>query len=304
MFRSILVPLDGSTFGEHALPFALSIARRAGARLELVHVHEPLTIPDLPLPVLETEDREARQRACDYLDDAVRRLSALSPGEVIRSLRLGPAADRLCEFVAEEGIDLVVMATHGRGPLSRFWLGSVADELVRRMPAPLLLVRPQEGPPDLASEPVLRRILIPLDGSPFAEQILEPAVALGALLQADYRLLRVVPPVLIGGFDTPGARRTGTGGSIAELLETEARTYLKGVGERLQGQLSTVQMRVTLAWPPAVTILDDAQTHSIDLIALATHGRSGLARLLLGSVADKVLRGASVPVLLQRPVGS
>jgi nucleotide-binding universal stress UspA family protein len=120
-------------------------------------------------------------------------------------------------------------------------------------------------------------------------------------MQADYRLLRVVPPFLAGGFDNLMGRQAGSGLPIPELLETEARTYLKRLGEQLQGKVPAVQMHVVLASSPAVAILDDAQSHNMDLIALATHGRGGLARLFLGSVADKVVRGASVTVLLQRP---
>lgn len=277
MLRSLLVPLDGSVFAEHALPLALSVARRDGARLELVRVHEPLTTPDLPLPVLGTEDREARQRAYDNLDNTVSRLSALLSVKVIQSLRLGPPADRLCEFVAEEGTDLVVMATHARGPPNRFYLGSVATEIVRRIPAPLLLVRPREAAPDLATEPVLMRILIPLKGSPFAERILEPVVALGTLMQAGYPPLRVVPPFLAGDFDNPG-RQARSAPPIPELLETEARRYLKRLGEQIQGKVLAVQMHVVLASSPVVAILDDAQTHNIELITLATHGWGGLAR--------------------------
>jgi nucleotide-binding universal stress UspA family protein len=89
----------------------------------------------------------------------------------------------------------VAMSTHGRGPLSRFWLGSVADALMRRLPVPLLLVRPQEGAPDLSEEPPLRRILIPLDGSALAEEVLAPALALGGLVGAEYTLLWVVRPL-------------------------------------------------------------------------------------------------------------
>src|SRR5438067_676921 len=97
---------------------------------------------------------------------------------------------------AFDGADLVVMTTHGRGPLGRLWLGSVADALVRDLAMPLLLVRPQETAPDFKREPLLKHLLLPLDGSPLAEQMLEPAVALGTLMEADYTLLRVIKPVV------------------------------------------------------------------------------------------------------------
>jgi nucleotide-binding universal stress UspA family protein len=298
-FRSIVVPLDGSHFGEYALPYALGLARRAEARVELVHVHEPLTIPGLRLPVLEAEDREARERAQNYLDDLVARVSAEAPVEAGRSLLLGQPADALCAWLPTSGTDLVVMTTHGRGPLSRFWLGSVATELAQCSPVPVLLVRPKEGPPDLAADPAPRRILIPLDGSPFGERIIPVAAAVGALSGAGYRLLRVVPPVLTSSGGGLGELGAGTP-TVAEQLRDEASCYLAGLAARAPG-LSAAVTRVAVDWPPAVAILADADANGIDLIALETRGRSGLAKALLGSVADKVVRGATVPVLLQRP---
>ena len=91
------------------------------------------------------------------------------------------------------------MTTHGRGPLARAWLGSVADELVRKTPIPILLTRPQEAKPVLDQAPVLRRVLIPLDGSSFAEQAMDPALALGSLTEAEYILVRVIEPMIRGG---------------------------------------------------------------------------------------------------------
>lgn len=99
------------------------------------------------------------------------------------------------------------MTTHGRGPVSRLLLGSVADRLVREVPIPVLLVRPHEAAPDLASEPVLRHILVALDGSALAEQVLEPVVALGTLMQADYSLLRVYGPLVDTHLDPMADRR-------------------------------------------------------------------------------------------------
>ncbi len=298
--RTLLVPLDGSAFGEHALPLALAIARRAAGRIELVHVLTPRLYPGLGSTDLAEVEKAIRDDARAYLNDVIQRVAAVSPVPVTGVLLDGRIADRLCEHAVDCKTDLVVLSTHGQGPLSRFWLGSVADELVRRMPVPLILVRPGDGKPDFATDPIPKKILVPLDGSELAEKILEPVVALGTLAGADYRLLRVVPPVLVGGFDSLGPRQPTGGHSLADQLEAEAKTYLKEVGTRLQDQIETTQMGVVLGWPPAQTILDEAQLHGADLIALATQGRQGLSRLFLGSVADKVVRGATVPVLLHR----
>jgi nucleotide-binding universal stress UspA family protein len=195
------------------------------------------------------------------------------------------------------GVDLVVMTVVGAGLWTRFWLGSVADELVRRLPMPVLLLRPQEPAPEREREPTFRHSLIPLDGSAEAEQIVEPAVALGTLMQAEYTLLRVIKPI------APVSSLTGETPRqqlrvIEEQLRTDAQAYLDRVAERLRARSLHVQTRVVIHEHPAVVILD-AQALGIDLIAFTTRGHRALPLLFLGSTADKVLRGASAPVLVQ-----
>jgi len=306
MVRSVLVPLDGSPFSEQALPLALSIARRAQAALEVAYVHQPLQYYRIPSAVAPQLDEQAQQDARAYLASVVHRLGAQAPVAATPTLLLGTAADALHDHALARGIDLVVMTTHGRSPLSRFWLGSVADILMRRLPMPLLLVRPQEPAP--AAEPVLQRILIPLDGSALAEQVLEPALAVGALMQAEFTLLGVVEPMLELDDDTPSPRLLGFGPALQaavretrERQRTEATHYLEATAERLRSRSLRVQVRVVTALNPAAAILDEAQARASDLIALATQGRGGLTRLALGSVADKVVRGATMPVLVCRP---
>jgi len=304
MYRSILVPLDGSAFAEHALPLALSLARRAKATLQLAHVDlVPSSMYVLSRPNMEsTYDAGAKERAAAYLDNVVWRLSARAPVPVETVLLEGSVAEALQEHVAIKGVDLVVMTTHGRGTLSRAWLGSVADNLVRHLPVPVLLVRPREEPHDLTVEPQLRRVLIPLDGSALAEQVLEPALALGGLMQAEYTLLHVVEPMLVMGGDEMGSFAAATAAAaIHEELPEEGRKYLSSVVQRLGALGNTVQSKVVVDQPAASAILHEASAGSCDLIAMATHGHGGLARLLLGSVVDKVMRGATVPVLVSRP---
>jgi nucleotide-binding universal stress UspA family protein len=296
MYRSLLVPLDGSAFAEYALPFAASIARRAGASLQVVQAHVPAASFYIgsELGAEITLDATVRENEAAYLDGVVKRLTENIPERVSRTLVDGLIADAIHEQALAVGADLVVMATHGRGPLSRFWLGSVADTLVRRLPMPILLVRPQEGTPNLGAEVTVRRILIPLDGSELAEQILEPATALGRLTQAEYTLLRVLEPFI------PPPHKLHE--SLFDHLAREAQVYLDGVAERLRGRSLRVETRVVIDQFAAASILEEARVHAADLIALATHCRGGLPRLLLGSVADKVLRGALTAVLLHRPL--
>lgn len=301
MYRSLLVPLDGSAFAEHALPLALGLARRAGAALNVVSVHVPLVSLGADSIAPGTCEAEARvlEQERAYLDGIVQRVRSLAPVPVSFSLVEGPlVAELLSGHAAVTKADLVVMTTHGRGPLSRLWLGSVADEMVRRATTPVLLVRPHERGVDLAAEPELRHVLVPLDGSALAEQVLAPARALGSLTQAEFTLLRVYGPT-IDVDPLAYAAQEGAEGAV-EQLRVRAQDYLRGVAGGFGGQGCKVQTQAVRGQHPATAILDAAQGLAVSLITLETHGRRGLPRLLLGSVADKVIRGASVPVLVHR----
>jgi len=307
MYRSLLVPLDGSAFAEHALPLALTIARRADATLRVAQVHVPIALSYggsmTPFFAFEAEANIMEQERA-YLQRVVKRLAAICPVPATTALLEGPAiAEMLNGHARTHGVDLIVMTTHGRGPLTRFWLGSVADELVRRASVPLLLVRPHDAIPDLAQEPVLRHFIIPLDGSKLAEKVLEPAVALGTLMQADFSLLRVYGPLIETPIDPLCDATVGGMERPPDELKAMAETYLERVAERLRARGLTVRTHAVFGKRAAVAILQEAQNRGIDLIALETHGRGGLNRLLVGSVADKVVRGTTIPVLVQRPSG-
>jgi nucleotide-binding universal stress UspA family protein len=311
MYRSILVPLDGSSFSEGALPLALSIARRAAASLQLLYVHPPweAAYPEVALEYFESltsvnAEIKTRQRA--YLDALVQRLQQFYPGKVEAAVRDGAIAATIRQHVSERGIDLVVMTTHGRGTVARAWLGSVADDLVRDLPVPVLLVRPGEAAPEFGREVAMKHVLVPLDGSKLAEQIIEPALALGTVMNAEFTLLRVVKPVLPPVTQPPAFFQgmqalVEAAAKIQMDLVNKARADLDGIAARLQARQVNVRVRVTVAEQPASTILEMATTGAVDLVAMETHGRRGLSRLLLGSVADKVLRCSTVPLLVHMP---
>jgi nucleotide-binding universal stress UspA family protein len=299
MYRSLLVPLDQSPFAEQALPLALSIARRAGARLDLVAVHALYALEDPHAAWCRFDhdrDAECKRQELLYLDAAAQRVTSLAPVQVTAEVLPGSSA--LPETVAESLLDrarvsktdLIVMATHGRAPLSRFVLGSVADELIRRASMPVLLVRPNGPPPEILPGPTLDSILIPLDGSPLAQQVLGPALDLAYLMRARCILLRVVEP-----------HSAGHQGANGLPEKAEAEIDLRRVAARLREQGLHVRTRLIAAQRAANAILEEAEAEGSNLIALATHGRGGLNRLLMGSVADRLVRLAACPVLVYRP---
>lgn len=311
MYRSILVPLDGSTAAEHALPTAVSLARRFEAALEIVHVHAVIWREYGEGGLYDgLLDRELRVGMQAYLDGVIQRLSEATKLSLSSVLLDGRAAGAINRHAMESGVDLIVMTTQGRGAVARFLLGSVSDALVRQSTIPILFVRPEESKLDVTEEPEFRHVLIPLDGSELAEQILEPAAALAVATKADVTLLRVVQQLTPSGYVPDSARVSGIRPTLlTQLREMDrqawqrAEDYLNQLTERLRQRSLNVVTRVVWHTSPAAAILEDASTHGVQLIALATHGRGGLKRLLVGSVADKVLRGATTPVLVYRPIG-
>ncbi len=306
MFRRILVPLDGSPFGEHALPPALALAERWGAEVELVRVATLGAGGTSPRPGARDPRDLAMEAAGEYLEEVRSRIAdsgfsgkigseVIPPGNVARSL---------VSHVVETEADLAVMTTHGRGPLQRAWLGSSADGFIRHGPVPTLLIRPV-GEPDDDAPPLdeqarpFGRVLIPLDGSDASERMTEMALpfTVGAEFPR-FILLRAIPPFVPGG--SPYLPHVIREGEAQEQVKEAAQGYLDKVAARLADTPVGVATQVIPAGQPAVAILEAAEEVGADLIALSTHGRGGVARLLLGSVADKVVRGSSVPVLVYR----
>jgi nucleotide-binding universal stress UspA family protein len=295
--KSIVVPLDGSELAEQAVPVASALARKAGVELRLTHVHvavtaDPIYVEGLPV-IDEHMASRGREHEQAYLEEASRRLVAGVHAAV--DLLDGRPAPALAAHARAVGAGLLVMTTHGRGGLERLWLGSVADELVRLSPVPLLLIRPEPGP----LPGPFRRILVPLDGSPQAEAALEPASALAGLEPgAELVLLQVVLPAA-SAFWAPDAVLAAKLGSIDPTRQREtARRYLDAVARRLEAPGSNVRVRVDEADRVASAVLGAARDEQADVIVMATHGRSGLARLALGSVADKILRAGRTPLFV------
>jgi nucleotide-binding universal stress UspA family protein len=300
MLRSILVPLDGSPFAEHALPLAIHLAKRAAAVLHLVQVHVPVLAIESVNLLDDRLDATLFEREREYLEGVVRRVKDHVNVPVRSAQPIGGVAEQLIDEARRSSADLIVMTTHGRGALSRFWLGSIADETIRHGPAPVLLVRPGDAPVDFDAAPTIGRILVPLDGAPAAERVLIPAVDIAGLTQAEFTLLEVIPPVPVLGYDLGGYAAAGTDLALLERLEANAHTYLDRAKEWLRARGFRADARVIINEQPAVAILDEAKACACDLIAIETHGRSGLSRMLLGSVADKVVRGTGACVLVHR----
>ena len=302
MFRSILVPLDGTRFAEAALPPAAWLARRARGRLHLLLAHQPTAALVGPGEIAAPDpglDRALLDQEECYLAGAAASAGEAGVGTVTLGQAVGPAGDVICEEADRIEADLIVMATHGRSPLGRFWLGSVSSHVVRDVGVPVLLVHPNR------EECALPRdagggILVALDLSRFAEAILEPVMDLANLLQAHITLLHVVEPNY-HAVDPLSPYPLDQDQTVTDIRRADAQRRLDDVADRLRARGLCVSARVTIAPNAAVELLETLEVRKYDLLAMTTHGAGGLRHLLSGSVANKVIRSAGKPVLVLRP---
>lgn len=297
MFKTILVPLDGSPFSEMAIQPALSLSRRCGASVHLANVRE--AVPTLAHGEWEPA---AELWSKTYLTDVQERLREATGQEVFTAVLEGEPAAALDLHSFAIGADLIVMSSHGRGAASRFWLGSVADAVLRHVREPILMVRPGEDGEhvDLAADIELARILVTLDGSNASEAVLWPAARLARAWEAAVTVLRVVPyPDAIASAYLPHTVQMSLD-ALEEGRQSAAR-YVEDVVQQLREQGVEADGKVEVDTSPSAGILRQVTATGAGAVALATHGYGGIRRVLLGSVADKVVRGTEGMALLVRP---
>lgn len=285
---SVVVPLDGSELAEEALPYGNSIATRLGVELHLVQV----IAGDAP----GGSDDTARE----YLAQAAARL-----GDSVRtSLRMGDVAEQVIEAANEAAEALIVMTTRGRSGLGRWLYGSIADRVVREADSPVLLVR---SGMKRAEDGAIHKIVVPLDGSQHAEAALRPAIQLTRAFNAQLDLVRVVDQTQWYAMMSPepvaSASAANAINEMIQQLSAEAQQYIAGVSDRLKRDDDLTTGGVTLEGIPADQILAYERDQKADLVVMSTHGRSGVNRVVFGSVAERVLRQGQTPVLMVRPGG-
>jgi nucleotide-binding universal stress UspA family protein len=302
MLKRLLVPLDGSRFAELAVPVAIELARRTGGEVRLLMVHEPtpVTVPVPAGPILlEPDDDTRRELQRSYLGDFARGLARDGSPSVTWELLDGRAGPALSDAASTWDADLLVMTTHGRGPLSRLWLGSVADYVVRHATRPVLLIHPRDAvdwpQPDLG----VRTVLVPTDFSVESEAVLETAVALAKAYRAGIELVHVLVPSFAGSPLLPYPIPTSP--ELVELERATAEDALQAVAARLRAAGAEVETQLLYGPTVASALLELLKQDSSRMVAIATHGLGGIQRAVLGSVADKVIRGSHRPVLVVRP---
>jgi nucleotide-binding universal stress UspA family protein len=301
--KKILVPLDGSDLAEKAIQPAARLAGRHEAGLVLASVVSDL--PPVPLAAGDGEMvsawfKEEEERSERYLAKIRGWLESSHPGISVETrVELGPVARTLIAMSDDVDADLVVITTHGRGAWQRAWLGSVADGIIRGATRPVLLIREGEESEGLfAHETSPSHVLIPLDGSKAAQHALDPVTSLlpseGGRVTLVTVLLRPFP------LATTYLPHTIEEGTLLEERKKRAEQHLREVAERWNPLGVRLETRVLTSDDVAKALLDFTEESDADLVALSTRGRGGVARFVMGSVADKIVRGSGLPVLAVR----
>lgn len=298
MFERILVPLDGSALAEEALQPALALARTIDGEVILLHSILPVYTA---MPVVASEydwiwpeyaREDSRREVRKYLEGVKKRSEC--PGCHISTVVMeGDAASAIVDTAEEEEIDLIVVSTYGESGVGRAIFGSTTERVLHSATCPVLVTR--------SARPI-SSVLVTLDGSRLAERALRPALELATRLGATVHLLRVNEPPEAAARDLLpwGVEEPAVPADMAQRVRDAGQAYLQDV--MLRYDLSPAQVQTTVAeGKPVERIMEFADLHGIDVIAMSTHGHTGLRRWLYGSVTLKVMRGSGNSMLIVRP---
>lgn len=318
MFKRIVVPLDGSSLAEQALPIAARVARASGASLILARVLITLDEPDWgPMRGVPFDHqvitKKERDEAAAYLLGVEKRADLEGLG-IITVVAEGNAAENILAIAQDRQADLIMMNSHGYTGFKRWVLGSVAEKVARHSAVPVFILRDVAGlSTSLQVENHIFRVMVAVDGSTLSEATLPFAVSLAvALAHPAHAALKLVRVLRLAYSEAKIAVQN-------DRAAVEAKEYLASLEERIchdekATKLASITATVTLDGDIAGALIDLAEegeegrelesgerSGGCDVIALATHGRGGFQRWMLGSVTERVLRRTKLPLLIVRP---
>ena len=293
MFSHVLVPLDGSRMAEGSLVVAAMLCQKLNAVATLIHIIEE----DAPQEIHGDRHLTDEEEACRYLDDIAQKYFLPETATChVHAEKVQNVAQSITDHSGELAPDLIVMCTHGKSGLRDIMVGSIAQQIIGLGKTPILLVNPQEGSPEAFA---FTKILVALDGDPAHDASLLAAAELAQKLGAGLHLLTVVHTLatLPGeraatGWLLPGATR-----AMLDMDEEAAQEHLQMLAAQWRKTGLSVTTEV-LRGDPAQQILASAAAGQVDLIALATHGKSGMSAFWSSSVGSKVVSASKSPLLL------
>jgi len=284
--KKILVTLDGSETAESVLPYARSLAASFGSKVDVLG------------SATGRKDRRLNRLLEDYINSTAVNLQ----NEGIKAepvILYGDAPDKILEHANKNNIDLIVMATHGRSGISLWWMGSVAEKVISVTKTPMLLVpsKDKTGKAESAEKVTIEKIVVALDGSDTGQAALPYVETLAKKTGASVSLIQVIP--------SPGTMDPSIPGGpywikFVEAVNDSAQEYLNDIAKKLTKQGVQTTCKV-MNGDSAYRIVEHAEQENASLIAMSTHGRTGITRWVLGSVTDKVMHSAKIPIWIVRP---
>ncbi len=296
---TVIIPLDSSAAAEAAIPVGIAFARRIGATIRLLSVIEVPRELNAWMSGTESDDIDelvaAKTERMAYLQGVADRIANSSVETLVL---IGEVPEQIVAACGESNPTVIVMASHGVSGLRRNLVGTVTTRVVHGARCPVIVVRAGQH---LNKVPRFNRLLIALDGSRPAERAMETAISLLGTEEMHLHLLRVIETAYWFSIDFDGVGYYDRLDAYLEAMHDDVTAYLESVAERVRS------VGCSVSWEMCDGLVDMqietvAYAQSPDLIVMATHGRTGLGRVLIGSVAERVLRDSQTPVMLVRPI--
>ncbi|MBM3119765.1 MAG: universal stress protein [Chloroflexi bacterium] len=281
-YRKLLVPLDGSRLAEKALPYAKALSKTKGSEIILFTVSTASEQFDRPIKA--------------YLDLTAKELKSQKI-KVSTAVAYGNVAEEIIKFAQKGKIDLIIISTHGHSGIKRWMLGSVALKVLYGTCTPVLLAKSKAHK---ISKVKFKKILVPLDGSPFSETSIPYVKELAKGAGSEIILLRVSEPPILPADRSPAIKPSWEEyqSMLMAKIQQQALEYL----EKIKAGFETSAIKIQTALGKAAdSILQAAQKENVSLIAMTTQGRTGISRWVYGSVANRIVEQSLQPVLLIRP---
>ena len=292
MYEKILVPLDGSELAEVSLPYAEELAGRLGSEITLIYVRRSAEDP------YDHMHRFYIKKTAEVTKQGTERYLEKPVGKAIKvesRILVGHAAEEIVDYADKADIGLIVMATHGRSGIRRWALGNVAEKVVGATGRPMLLIRAKDARPDVREKGTLNKVLVPLDGSKESEAVIPYVEELSSKFEAQVILLHIFVPSVVA-HDNVQAERVVS-------LRASGKDYIEKVAAQLKqrGIAAKAEFREGLAGAVAKEIFSFADEVYADVVAMSTHGHSGIGLRVFGSTTASVLERGNTPILLVRP---
>jgi nucleotide-binding universal stress UspA family protein len=295
---SVLVPLDGSYLAEHAIPYGRALAGQEGQVVFLEVMPEPEPIRGLLGDLIVNAEEAGKM----YEEESITRLSDTAErwkqvaGEVQIETRQGAPTEQILKFAQEQNCDYIVMASHGKGALHRLAFGSVADEVARTSPTPVLMIHTGGEEPTIEAVSI-KRLILPMDGSELAKAAIPVAIDIGKRLKAPAVVVQAITP------DVVATTYPGTEAYYAADVYDELITQQENAAKAEMAQEAETLTKAGVDATASVLIGSvgeaiESVTAPGDIIIMTSHGRTGIKRFVLGSVAERLIRSGVAPVLL------